>query len=108
MLPQTIQHLSKVKALSLTGVDVCKMPYRICVIAYIEQALTPDRAIFRGANLLFLEYVKVERLADTAPPEERWFPDLLKRSILAQGPRHGTQRKSLPGKPGYAIGDMEK
>jgi len=41
-------------------------------------------------NLLFLECVKVERLADTAPPEEWWFTDLLKRNMLAQGPRHGT------------------
>lgn len=39
---------------------------------------------------LFLECVKVERLADTAPPEEWWFTDLLKRNLLSQGPRHGT------------------
>src|SRR6266699_774559 len=41
-------------------------------------------------NLLFLECVKVERLADTAPPEDWWFTDLLKRNMLSQGPRHGT------------------
>ena len=41
-------------------------------------------------NGLFLECVKVERLADTAPPEEWWFTDLLKRNLLSQGPRHGT------------------
>jgi hypothetical protein len=41
-------------------------------------------------NGLFLECVKVERLADSAPPEEWWFTGLLKRNLLSQGPRHGT------------------
>ena len=41
-------------------------------------------------NGLFLECVKVERLADAAPPEGWWFTDLLKRNMLSQGPRHGT------------------
>jgi len=41
-------------------------------------------------NGLFLECVKVERLADSAPPEGWWFTDLLKRNLLSQGPRHGT------------------
>ena len=59
-------------------------------------------------NGLFLECVKVERLADPAPPEEWWFTDLLKRNLLSQGPRHGTPRRLPPGKPGYALGDMEK
>jgi hypothetical protein len=41
-------------------------------------------------NGLFLECVKIERLTDTAPPEQWWFTDLLKRNLLSQGPRHGT------------------
>jgi hypothetical protein len=39
---------------------------------------------------LFLECVKIERLTDTAPPEEWWVTELLKRNMLSQGPRHGT------------------
>ena len=44
-------------------------------------------------NGLFLECVKIERLADTAPAEQWWFTDLLKRNLLSQGPRHGSKEE---------------
>ncbi|MDB4897165.1 MAG: hypothetical protein JWN15_3427, partial [Firmicutes bacterium] len=62
-------------------------------------------------NRFFLEFVWAERLVGDGPAEGLWFEDLLRRQLLGQAPRHGTDkaiRATQEYLRAWGYGDEEK
>jgi len=61
--------------------------------ATLRCARNKQSAFTDDLNQVFLEVIKTEQLAEDAPPEGFWFTDILKRGLLGQRARHGTEQE---------------
>ncbi|HEY3367684.1 MAG TPA: hypothetical protein VGK74_21705 [Symbiobacteriaceae bacterium] len=59
----------------------------------VKAATTKTGAYSDGQNRLFLEFVHAEHLVGDGPAEGLWFEELLRRGLLGNGPRHGTEEE---------------
>src|SRR5690348_5324391 len=58
----------------------------------VRAARLRERACFSAHDELFLEFVRVERLVDDAPPEGAWFAELLRLGLLGDAPSEVRRR----------------